>query len=305
MNVEYVAFDSHGVKSMCTRVETKDAVVTIDPGVAYETNSFPLSLEERLRLVGVFGERIKESCEKSDTVVVTHYHYDHHVPARDERMFWGKRLLVKNPSENVNKSQRVRGRTFLDSIFGLPERVEFADNKEYTINNTTLSFTEPLWHGSAGTKLGYILGVNVSDSFDSLFYSSDVSGVLDEKQVEVLLKTKATTLVIDGPPTYLLGYVFSRRSLLKSVTNLIKVVNNTSAKTIILDHHLLRDYRYRELLSPVYERASEVGVTVTTAAESQGFRPSVLECYERNGPTKWRRWSKLTLGEIEESAGED
>ena len=40
--IDFVAFDSFGVKSMCTKIVTDDIKIIIDPGVAVETNSFPI-----------------------------------------------------------------------------------------------------------------------------------------------------------------------------------------------------------------------------------------------------------------------
>jgi len=47
MKINFVAFDSLGVKSSCVQVKTKDITITIDPGIADEVDSFPLPRKER------------------------------------------------------------------------------------------------------------------------------------------------------------------------------------------------------------------------------------------------------------------
>jgi len=295
LKVEYIAFDSFGVKAMCTRVETKDAVITLDPGISGEAKSFPLPPEEKSRLEKKYLKKIKQSCASSDVLVVTHYHYDHHLPERNENMYGGKTLLIKDPEKKINYSQKKRSRNFREAVAGLPTSIDIVDGRSFTFGGTTLKFTKPLFHGAHGTKLGYVVGVRIDDGKESLFYGSDLNGVLTNRQVETILANDADTLILDGPPTYLLGYVFSRRNLIKSIQNLNHVIEKTKAKKIILDHHLLRDYRYLDLLDPVFRRAREVGVVVHTAAEDQGKKPMVLEAFERYGPTKWKRWEKTRL----------
>ena len=114
MDIDFIAFDSFGVKSMCTSIATKDCRIVIDPGIAYETGSFPCSFAERIRLVGKYEKRIKEACKKADIIIITHYHYDHHIP--EAGMYKDKILIIKDPKKNINRSQRKRAEYFLSLV---------------------------------------------------------------------------------------------------------------------------------------------------------------------------------------------
>jgi predicted metallo-beta-lactamase superfamily hydrolase len=73
-----LGFDSFGVRSMATYVETKDLKILIDPGVSlaplrYGMEPHPLEWQR----LDETWETIKRYAEESDVLVVTHYHYDH------------------------------------------------------------------------------------------------------------------------------------------------------------------------------------------------------------------------------------
>lgn len=117
-----------------------------------------------------------------------------------------------------------------------------------------------------------------------------------EADVEVadeIIEIDPDLLIIDDPPTYLLGFIFAYYNLARGIINLCRILEEVSSETIILDHHLLRDYRYLDLLYSVYRRARELGRRLSTAAELMGFRPLVLEAYETHGPTRWSSWSRF------------
>ncbi len=295
MEIEFVAFDSFGVKSSCTLVKTPDATITIDPGIADEVDSFPLSRRERYDLVGKYDERIRKACNKSDVVVITHYHYDHHICDRSGRLYGKKQLLIKHPEEKINHSQRARAREFLAKIKGLPERIEYADGRKFKFGKTRVKFSKPLWHGPRGTGLGYVIMVSVQRGKCKLLYSSDLNGVYLVKQANLIIKEKPTYLILDGFPSYLLGYVASFANFRKALLNTLKIIEKTKCKWYVLDHHLLRDYRYPQLYYEVFKRAKQLRKKVLTAAEMQGRQPAVLKAYKKNGPTRWKQWEDFSF----------
>jgi hypothetical protein len=301
MKITPVAFDSFGVKSSCIRVETPDAAITIDPGIAAETNSFPLPAAERLALVGRFGGKIRAACGASNIIVVTHYHYDHFIDSGDKQLYGGKTLLVKHPEKRINASQRRRAASWLPKAKKIAKEIHFADGKEFHFGKTRIRFSKPLWHGLRGTSLGYVLMATVDDGKEKLVYSSDIDGPYIEQQADLIIKEKPTYLILDGPVLYLLGFILSYKNLLKIIKNLIKIIKNIKPKYVILDHHALRDYRYRELLTPVFEQAKRSGVKILTAAELLGKEPKVLEGYRKNGPTRWKEWERLSIRQLEKT----
>lgn len=285
MKIDLVAFDSYGVKSSCLKIKTEDVIIIVDPGIASEASSFPLPREERRRLRRHYVAEIRRACLEADVVVLTHYHYDHHIP--DQELYQGKRLLVKDPFRNINRSQRWRAGHLLE---GLEANVEVADGECFIFGSTEIAFSEPLWHGVEETRLGHIIMAKISDGDETLLYTSDVDGPILRETTETIIETHPDILILDGPPTYLLGYIFAYHNLARAVINICHIIEELRAGLIVLDHHTTRDYRYRDFLCEVYKKAREVDGRVLTAAELRGWRPMVLRGYEKHGPTRWKAW---------------
>lgn len=285
--IELVAFDSFGVKSMCTKIVTNDVKIVIDPGVAIETNSFPVPLFNRLVLVDRYERKIRKAMKECDVAIITHYHYDHHIP--EGNLYNGKKLLIKHPEKNINKSQKKRAKYFLERV--KENEIFYSDSKEFRFGGTKIRFTKPLWHGTKDTKLGFVIGV-IIENREKIFFTSDIDGPYLKEYADMIIEENPDVLVIDGPPTYLLGYIMSYKNLKKSIKNLKNIVEKTDFKTMLLDHHLLRDYRYKDLLHEVYEAGKKLGKNVITAAEYNNKKPAVIEGYEKFGPTKWKEWKK-------------
>ncbi|OYT27109.1 MAG: hypothetical protein B6U97_02355 [Candidatus Altiarchaeales archaeon ex4484_96] len=299
MKVKYIAYDSLGVKSMCTQVKTSDTTITIDPGVSIETDSYPVPKEKREKLVEQYHDKIKKSCEKSEFIIISHYHYDHHL--LDIDFYKDKKLIVKDPEKNINQNQRKRGLELMKYITGEIDGIGYGDDHVFMYGaETVIWVSEPMWHGKKNTKLGYVLMLEITDSQKRFLYSSDLSGVCEREQAQSIISRKPDILVLDGFPTYLLGYVSSYKNLKSSIENINLILEKTECETYILDHHLLRDYRFQQIYYEVYEKAKELGKNVLTAAEAQGKKPMVLEGYAQNGPTKWKNWDNLTFEKLDE-----
>jgi predicted metallo-beta-lactamase superfamily hydrolase len=286
---------------MCTSVKTGDCKITIDPGIAVETASFPLPTHVKAELYEKYEEEIKRSAEKSDVIVITHYHYDHHMLERSKRLYGGKTLFIKDPKNFINNSQKKRACLFLQTIRGVPREIKIADGESFKIGGTKLKFSKPLWHGVQGTSLGYVIMVEVAYGGEKLLYTSDVDGPTLEEPVNLIVESQPDFLILDGPPTYLLGYIMAYYNLAKSIINICKILKNSeTTRLIVLDHHLTRDYRYPDLMHMVYEKAKQLNKKICTAAELQGRKAEVLNGYSKYGPTKWREWRKFTREDAEE-----
>ena len=157
-------------------------------------------------------------------------------------------------------------------------KVSFADGREYDIGCMRLRFTEPLYHGVEFSRLGWVLGVLVETANLRLYYSSDVNGPIIEDYAYYIVDVNPDVLVLDGPPTYLLGYTLNRVNLERAVGNAVYIIENTSKlRLVVYDHHLTREPRFRERTKRVWERARKLGVTIATAAELLGGKPVVEE----------------------------
>ncbi|MEM2912079.1 MAG: MBL fold metallo-hydrolase [Candidatus Bathyarchaeia archaeon] len=275
-----LAFDSFGVRSMATFVETDDLKILIDPGVSlaplrYGLEPHPMEwqrLDETWTL-------IKQYAEDSEVLVVTHYHYDHHDPDYPE-LYSGKTVFVKHPTQNINRSQKERAALFLEAIKGLPKKLENADGKSFQLGKTLISFSKAVCHGT-NPRLGYVTEVSIKSNGEKFLHTSDVEGPSLEDQIIFILEEKPDILFVDGPMTYMLGYRYSFKSLEISNKNLLRAIKETSPHTIVLDHHFLRDLNYKMRVKPVYEEAEKLGVKVITAAEFSGRKIEMLEALRK------------------------
>jgi len=275
-----LGFDSFGVRSMATYVETKDLKILVDPGVSlaplrYGLEPHPLEWQR----LDETWETIKQYAEESDVLVVTHYHYDHHDPDYPE-LYSGKTVFVKHPTQNINFSQKGRAAYFLEAIKGLPSKLEIADGRSFTFGETIITFSRAVCHGT-NPRLGYVTETCISCGGEKFLHTSDVEGPSLEDQVVFILKQRPDVLFVDGPMTYMLGYRYSLRSLEASNANLIRAVKETELQTLVLDHHFLRDINYKMRIKPVHEEAQKHGVKVLTAAEFAGRKIEMLEALRK------------------------
>ena len=122
IKVTPLAAESFGVRSMCTQVETPDVTVLLDAGVSlcpyrFSLPPHPLEFQKIARL----RECIAEAADNADVVTISHYHFDHHTPSYEDwlvnwtqanetarQIYQDKTVLVKNPKEKINASQRQR-----------------------------------------------------------------------------------------------------------------------------------------------------------------------------------------------------
>jgi len=281
VNVELLAFDSMGVRSMCTFVETDDVKITIDPGISlapmrYGLPPHRLELDRLKELAKVITDRAK----KSDLVVITHYHYDHHDlgDAIPFEVYEGKTVLLKDPEHNINKSQGdFRAPLFLGIIRERAKEIEAADGRIFTFGGTRLEFSKAVFHGSS-SLLGYVIEVMVESDGKRVIHTSDVQGPIYEDQTEFPLRTKPDLVIADGPMTYMLGYRYSHENLEAALNNIRRLLKN-GLKELVLDHHFMRHLNYQQYLKGVEEEFPEA--RVLTAAEYMGEENNLLEAKRR------------------------
>ncbi len=273
MNFRLIAFDSLGVRSMATVVETSNLKIFIDPSVALAPRRYGLPPHEKeVERMRKLAKEIEEEAMNSDVIIITHYHYDHFDLGKKISLsiYDGKDVLLKHPRENINRSQRVeRAPLFLKSIEGLPRRLEFADGRKFEYGSTTIRFSKAVPHGTS-TRLGYVVEVLIESEGERLLFSSDVEGPALDEQVDFIMKTDPHIAIIDGPMTYMLGFRYSMDSLERSVNNIGMLLDLPSLELLIMDHHLCRELTFRDKLYPISNRFK-------TAAEASGKSNDLLE----------------------------
>ncbi|MCR6669462.1 MAG: hypothetical protein NDF51_05640 [archaeon YNP-WB-040] len=286
-----LGFDSFGVRSMATYVETDDVKVVLDPGVSLAPLRYGLEPHylELQRMDEVWSD-IKNYSSEADVLIVTHYHYDHHDPDSPD-IYGGKLVLIKDPNENINFSQRRRASYFLDKINSFASKISIADGNSFKFGGTLISFSKAVFHGT-NPRLGFVVEVSIRSGGEVFLYTSDVEGPSVDSQVEFILAEKPNILFVDGPMTYMLGYRYSNRSLKASIENLIRILSLRCVETLVLDHHLLRDLKYRERVSRVYDVAGEFNCRVLTAAEFSGRSIEMLEAHRKDLYEKYGGWEE-------------
>jgi len=160
-------------------------------------------------------------------------------------------------------------------------RVKFADGKQFRFKETTLRFTPPMFHGVEYSRVGWVVSLVVEHAGEKLLYSSDLNGPIIEDYAEWIIREDPDVLVLDGPPTYMIPYTLNLINLRRAVKNICRILQETSTRLILLDHHLLRDRLYRRRLAEAYRLAESLGKTLATAAELVGKKPKILEAIEQ------------------------
>ncbi len=327
-------------------VQTSDITVLIDPGVAVMQPSFPASWAKKFYWKAQAMRAIKRASKKADVVIISHYHYDHFTDF-DKKLYAGKFLIVKNPNEYINDSQRGRAEHFFDNIcrhfggerledllqeheprkygdpleeipharekdFGdyrsrrkelfrkgerwfrdrakkwnarrvIPElkfediEVRFAEGREFKFGRTRLRFTQPLFHGIEFSRVGWVFATVIERGRWKLLHSSDLDGPIIEDYADWVIREKPDVLHLDGPMTYMFGYMLNRINLNRAVENATRIVREANASLMLYDHHLPREPKFRERTREVWEAAEQEGKRVLTVAEFLGKKPVVLE----------------------------
>ncbi|MCD6542464.1 MAG: MBL fold metallo-hydrolase [Thermoplasmata archaeon] len=270
-----ISSDSLGVRSLSVYVETKDVKMIIDPSAAlgpsrYGLPPHPLEIEA-LEKTKKEIEKIARDC---DLFVISHYHYDHYDP--DATFFEGKKVFAKDIEKNINASQKERGRDFKERFEEKCELI-YCDDSVHRIGSTEIRFSPPFFHGPAKVRLGYVIMTTVDDGDRRILHASDVQGPVTEEAKDYIIDQNPDILVIDGPPTLFLGWKFSKKNLEDASRNMVEIIENTKAE-IILDHHLLRDLKYKEHFEEPYKVG---GKRIKTFAEYLGKENNMLEAHRK------------------------
>lgn len=280
IRVKPIAYDSFGVRSMATLIETDDLTIFIDPAASLAPRRFGLPPHrEELRRLDELRAKITSEAKEADVILITHYHYDHHDPRGevDLGIYDGKVVIIKNPKNNINVSQRIRSSRFLKVLGERPKKILIGDGKEFRFNNTTINISPPVMHGH-DARLGYVIMVLIEHGGESVLFTSDVEGFLDEASVSFASRLSPDVVLADGPPTYLAGYKVPASIVEMSLENTTRALC-ASEPVLALDHHLVRDPGYLRYYEALLESCPRL--RVTEASRLAGLQPDPLESRRR------------------------
>jgi len=309
-----LAAESFGVRSMCTYVETSDVKVLLDAGASLGPSRFGFPPHPReYEAMTECRERILKAAEEVDVVTVSHYHFDHHTPSfidwfcnwssaeTARQIYAGKLALAKDYRAMINFSQRRRGWMFKKTSGKHAERLEVADGTTFKFGETRVKFSEPVFHGAENTPLGWILMTTIKHGNERMLFAPDVQGPMCDHTLKLILGEKPQLIIIGGPPLYLAGFKVSEDHIQRGMQNLETLVKNVPLT--IMEHHILRDERWRELSQPIFDVASKAGHVVFTAAEFAEKENNLLEfrrklLFKTEPPSpEFKKWMKLPLSE--------
>jgi predicted metallo-beta-lactamase superfamily hydrolase len=285
-----LAAESFGVRSMCTLVETPDVKVLLDAGVSLCPNRFSLPPHPiEFKTIDRLRRRIAEAADKAEVVTISHYHFDHHTPSFEDwlvnwteanetarQIYQAKTVLMKNPKEKINASQRHRAWLFQKTGGKHAKKLETADGKAFTFGKgTVLHFSQPVPHGPDDSMLGWVIMATVEYLGEKFVFAPDVQGPMSTYTLELIKKAKPRVIMIGGPPFYLGGFKVDEAQLELGLRNLASVVE--TVPLTILEHHALRDQQWQQKTQQVYDAATKAGHAVMTAAEFGGQENAFLE----------------------------
>jgi len=308
-----LAAESFGVRSMCTFVETPDVRVLLDAGVSLCPNRFGLPPHPvEFQTIARLRKRIAEAADKAEIVTISHYHFDHHTPSYEDwlvnwteadetarQIYEGKRVLVKNPREKINPSQRHRAWMFQKTGGKYAKTLEPADGKTFTFVDTVLRFSEPVTHGPENAALGWVIMAEVTCEGEGFVFAPDVQGPMSNRALELIKAAKPDVVMVGGPPFYLGSYKVEEAQLQQGLNNLTLLAE--TVPLTILEHHALRDEDWQQRTRQVYDAAGKAGNVVKTAAEFAGEKNVFLESrrkqlYEEFPPSReFERWMRESL----------
>ena len=309
-----LAAESLGVRSMCTYVETSDVKILLDAGVSLCPNRFRLPPHPiEFKAIDEARRRIAEAAERAEIGTLSHYHFDHHTPSYEDwlcnwtaktetarQIYEGKSVLIKNPKDKINFSQRRRGWLFQKTGGKYAEKLEIADGKTFIFGkDTKVKFSEPVFHGPENSILGWVLMTTIGCQGEKFMFAPDIQGPMSTDTLRIISKEKPQLIMIGGPPLYLARFKVDEEEINVGLSNLEEVVK--AVPCTILEHHILRDENWREKTKNVFDTAHKAGCKVVTAAEFLGKENALLEAMRKrlfveNQPSKeFEKWMHESL----------
>jgi hypothetical protein len=129
--------------------------------------------------------------------------------------------------------------------------------------------------------VGWLVETSIREGESCFVHTSDIQGARLPEHVAFIRAEGPDTIYLDGPLTYLLGREFSREDLRTSIRTICDIVAFERTKTLILDHHLLRDPHWRAQVEEVFSCAAKHEKKVVTAAGFLGQEDEILEAHRR------------------------
>lgn len=255
---------------MATFVQAGHVAILVDPGATLAPNRYGLPpANEEWEELRRANDRISAYALRADLVFVSHYHEDHF--RSDPATYAGRLTVLKDPRRMIQGSQARRALELWRVLDGRAP-LESAEGWRRREGGVSLEASPPLAHGLEGTPLGYVTALTVVDEAERerFVFAGDVQGPLSPVVAAWVVRQRPTLLYLSGAPSYVEREV-GAETVQRGIDNLLRIVDAAGCR-VILDHHALRDVRWRERLAVLFETGR-----VTTAAGYLGMPEAALE----------------------------
>jgi hypothetical protein len=156
------------------------------------------------------------------------------------------------------------------------------DGARVEFGGTVLRFTHPIFHGLEYDRLGWVCSTVVEHNHAKLIHSSDVQGPVIEDTADWIVRENPTVVFIDGPPTYLMGFIVNKTNFARAVENICRIIRECDkTELVIYDHHLMRDPLFGKRVAEVYRVAEQNKKRVMSAAEYLGQEIVALKVHRK------------------------
>ncbi len=139
-----------------------------------------------------------------------------------------------------------------------------------------------MFHGIEFDRIGWTVGLTLETAGGKIVFTSDIQGPFIEDYALWIISEDPELLLIDGPPTYLFGYMINRINMRRAEQNIIEILKNISTKTIIYDHHLARDRNFKKILHNAFTEAENYNKLLIPASNWFGEKTMVELCTEHS-----------------------
>ncbi len=272
MNIEIIATESLGVRSMCTMVELSNRRILIDPGIALGLWRHGLPPHPiQIRRGNELRQRIIYACMRATDIVFSHYHGDH-IPLAHPNPY---QLPLAHLSESL-ETTRIWG---INPRRASPTMQTRADNIEKAVGapieaaegrlDGEMEFSGAMPHGCYGSESNTVMMTRIKDDGLVFVHASDIQ-LIEPDPIQWIINHRPDVIFVSGPPLYL--QKLSSKARNAAWNNALTLAK--AAPTLIIDHHLLRSWEGVQWLADIQKQSQNC---VICAADYQHTTRTFLE----------------------------
>src|SRR5207244_6614372 len=100
------------------------------------------------------------------------------------------------------------------------------------------------WPHGYNDEASYVVMTRIAQGNEVFFHPADVLGPPLKEHLSFLIDAQPTVLYVDGPMTHMPDN-YPEEHTKRSLSHLQRILRTTNVRTLILDHHILRDRGWR------------------------------------------------------------